>query len=49
MQKESQVAKGTSDREILISRIVNAPRELVWQAMTDPHHACPNTWKRWLP
>ncbi len=38
MQKESQVANGTADREILISRIVNAPRELVWQAMTDPHH-----------
>jgi uncharacterized protein YndB with AHSA1/START domain len=28
----------TADREIVISRIVNAPRELVWQAMTDPKH-----------
>lgn len=28
----------TSDREIVLSRIVNAPRELVWQAWTDPQH-----------
>jgi uncharacterized protein YndB with AHSA1/START domain len=28
----------TADREILISRIVDAPRELVWEAMTDPKH-----------
>jgi uncharacterized protein YndB with AHSA1/START domain len=27
-----------SDREIIISRIFDAPRELVWQAMTDPKH-----------
>ena len=26
----------TSDREIIISRVVSAPRELVWDAMTDP-------------
>jgi uncharacterized protein YndB with AHSA1/START domain len=26
------------DREILISRVVDAPRELVWEAMTDPKH-----------
>jgi uncharacterized protein YndB with AHSA1/START domain len=29
---------GTSDREIVISRVVDAPRELVWQAWTDPQH-----------
>jgi uncharacterized protein YndB with AHSA1/START domain len=28
----------TSDREILIERIINAPRELVWEAWTDPKH-----------
>jgi uncharacterized protein YndB with AHSA1/START domain len=28
----------TKDREILISREFDAPRELVWQAMTDPMH-----------
>jgi uncharacterized protein YndB with AHSA1/START domain len=27
-----------ADRELVISRIINAPRELVWQAMTDPQH-----------
>jgi uncharacterized protein YndB with AHSA1/START domain len=28
----------SADREIVISRIFDAPRELVWQAMTDPQH-----------
>ena len=28
----------TADREILITRVFDAPRELVWQAMTDPRH-----------
>jgi uncharacterized protein YndB with AHSA1/START domain len=34
------VEKGgdTSNREIVISRVLDAPRELVWQAMTDPRH-----------
>ncbi len=27
-----------SDREIVISRLVNAPRELVWKAYSDPEH-----------
>lgn len=27
-----------SDREIVITRVVNAPRRLVWTAMTDPAH-----------
>jgi uncharacterized protein YndB with AHSA1/START domain len=26
------------DREIVITRMLDAPRELVWQAMTDPRH-----------
>jgi uncharacterized protein YndB with AHSA1/START domain len=30
--------EGTADREIVISRTFEAPRELVWQAMTDPEH-----------
>jgi uncharacterized protein YndB with AHSA1/START domain len=33
----------SSDREIVISRIFNAPRELVWEAMTDPRHVV-NWW-----
>jgi uncharacterized protein YndB with AHSA1/START domain len=27
-----------ADREIVITRLVDAPRELVWQAWTDPRH-----------
>src|SRR5450432_2874299 len=38
MEKEKQAASGSADREIVISRIVSAPRELVWLAMTNPHH-----------
>jgi uncharacterized protein YndB with AHSA1/START domain len=33
----------TSNREILISRVVDAPRELVWEAMTNPKHVI-NWW-----
>jgi uncharacterized protein YndB with AHSA1/START domain len=32
------VENESADREIVISRIVDAPRELVWKAMTDPRH-----------
>jgi len=32
-----------SDREITISRVVSAPRELVWEAMTNPKHVA-NWW-----
>lgn len=28
----------TTDREIVITRLLDAPRELAWQAMTDPKH-----------
>jgi len=36
-------AENTSDREIVISRVVNAPRELVWEAWTNPKHVV-NWW-----
>jgi len=36
-------AENTSDREIVISRVIAAPRELVWQAWTDPQHVA-NWW-----
>lgn len=29
---------GTADREIVIERVLDAPRELVWRAWTDPRH-----------
>jgi uncharacterized protein YndB with AHSA1/START domain len=31
-------AENSTDREIVISREFNAPRELVWEAMTNPKH-----------
>jgi uncharacterized protein YndB with AHSA1/START domain len=31
-------AESTADREIVTTRTVNAPRALVWQAWTEPHH-----------
>lgn len=31
-------SKATSDREITITRIVHAPRALVWKVCTDPRH-----------
>jgi uncharacterized protein YndB with AHSA1/START domain len=31
-------AEKNGDREIVISRVLAAPRELIWQAMTDPQH-----------
>lgn len=36
-------APEASDREILISRVFVAPRELVWEAMTNPQHVV-NWW-----
>lgn len=38
MTAKSNPTPDTSDREIIISRVVDAPRELVWQAWTDPQH-----------
>jgi len=35
----------TADRSVEISRKINAPRELVWKAMTEPEHQ--NKW--WGP
>lgn len=35
--------ESTADREIVIVREFNAPRELVWEAMTDPKHVV-NWW-----
>jgi uncharacterized protein YndB with AHSA1/START domain len=35
--------KESSDREIVITRTFSAPRELVWQAMTEPQHVV-NWW-----
>ena len=31
-------ADNIADREVVITRVLDAPRELVWQAWTDPKH-----------
>jgi uncharacterized protein YndB with AHSA1/START domain len=38
MSQGNSETEHTSDREIVVSRIFDAPRDLVWQAMTDPQH-----------
>jgi uncharacterized protein YndB with AHSA1/START domain len=32
-------ADNTADREVVITRVFDAPRELVWEAWTNPKHA----------
>lgn len=34
----SSTATDTSNREMIITRLLNAPRELVWKAWTQPEH-----------
>lgn len=34
----TSAAMNTEDREIVITRVFDAPRELVWKAFTDPQH-----------
>ena len=38
MQAKTPEAVDTADREITITRVFNAPRELVFKAWTDPKH-----------
>lgn len=38
MNETTVEASPTADREIVISRTVDAPRDLVWEAMTNPKH-----------
>jgi uncharacterized protein YndB with AHSA1/START domain len=38
MVKESNPKSNVADREITITRIVNAPRDLVWEVWTNPEH-----------
>ena len=43
MPAQNNSSPDSSDREIVISRVLTAPRELVWQAWTDPQHVT-NWW-----
>ncbi len=38
MDMAKQGTTSTADREIVVSRLFDAPRELVWEAWTDPRH-----------
>ncbi len=37
-EKRNSLAEEAADREIVVTRVVDAPRELVWRAWTDPEH-----------
>lgn len=43
MPTKDNPAENTSDREIVISRVVDAPRALVWEAWANPRHVV-NWW-----
>lgn len=45
MDARTQSASSTIDREIVIERVFDAPRELVWEAWTNPEHVA----KWWGP
>lgn len=38
MPNQTQLKSDTADRELSITRLINAPRELVWEAWTKPEH-----------
>lgn len=40
---KTNTATNDAAREIIVSRLINFPRELVWEAMTDPQHL-PHWW-----
>ena len=38
MANRNEIKNDTSDRELIITRLLNAPRELVWDVFTIPEH-----------
>ncbi len=38
MQNKNENKSATADRELIISRVLNAPVELVWEVWTNPNH-----------
>ena len=38
MVNRNEIKNDTSDRELIITRLLNAPRELVWDVFTKPEH-----------
>ncbi len=43
MTTQSNTEGNYADRKIVISRVFDAPRELVWEAMANPQHVV-NWW-----
>jgi uncharacterized protein YndB with AHSA1/START domain len=43
MTTKQKTDENASDREIVLSRVFDAPRTLVWKALTDPKHV-PHWW-----
>jgi uncharacterized protein YndB with AHSA1/START domain len=37
-EERNALVEGTSERELMETRILNAPRELVWKVWTEPEH-----------
>lgn len=37
-ERDAPAQSGTADREIVISRVIDAPRELVFEAFTEVRH-----------
>ena len=37
---------GTEEQGLVIERVFDAPRELVWRAWTEPEHSCAGTDRR---
>ena len=38
MENKNEKNSSTADRELLVTRTLNAPRELVWEVWTNPDH-----------
>jgi len=38
MEQKNVISNSTSNRELSVSRLLNAPRELVWKVWTEPEH-----------
>ena len=38
MEQTNVISNDTSNRELSVSRLLNAPRELVWKVWTEPEH-----------
>jgi uncharacterized protein YndB with AHSA1/START domain len=39
-EKRAEVMENTADKEIVLTRLFDAPRKVVWEAWTDPEQVC---------